>query len=109
MARATRPLLAAGVALALADASVVTLALPALLNELDTTVEGVAAVIGVYTLVLAAALPLAERARERLGTRPAALIGFAIFAAAGIGCGVADTLTLLLVARAVQAIGGALG
>ena len=36
--------------LVLADASIVTLALPELLGELDTTVEGVAAVIAVYTL-----------------------------------------------------------
>ena len=44
-----RLLLAIGVALALADASVVTLALPPVLVDLDTTVEGVAAVIGIYT------------------------------------------------------------
>ena len=50
--------LAAG--LALADASVVTLALPDLLVDLHTTVEGVAAVIGVYTVVLALALIPAE-------------------------------------------------
>src|SRR4051812_36723460 len=46
--RRSRPLLALAAGLALADASVVALALPALLQELDTTVEGVAAVLGVY-------------------------------------------------------------
>ena len=51
--------LAAG--LALADASIVTLALPDLLQALDTTVEGVAAIIGVYTVVLALTLLPAER------------------------------------------------
>src|SRR3954447_9341416 len=107
MARATRPLLAAGVALALADASVVTLALPPLLDELDTTVEGVAAVIGVYTLVLAATLPLAELARRRAGTRIFGIAGFALFAAAGIGCGLADSLEPLLAARGLQALGAA--
>ena len=55
--------LAAGIALA--DGSIVTLALPEILQDLDTTVEGVAAVIGVYTVVLAAArLPLERRARS---------------------------------------------
>src|SRR3954453_22969413 len=49
-------LLAVAAGLALADASVVTLALPRLLTQLDATVEGVAAVIGVYTVVLALAL-----------------------------------------------------
>src|SRR4051812_19754996 len=107
MARATRPLLAAGVALALADASVVTLALPPLLHELDTTVEGVAAVIGVYTLVVAAALIPAEMLRRRAGTAALGVAGFALFAAAGIGCGVAPDLTTLLIARAFQAAGAA--
>jgi len=107
MARATRPLLAAGVALALADASVVTLALPPLLRELDTTVEGVAAVIGVYTLVLAAALIPAEMLRRRVGTAALGVAGFALFAAAGIGCGIASDLPVLLVARAAQALGAA--
>ena len=48
-ARVRRALIAIAAGLALADAAVVTLALPPLLLELDTTVEGVAAVIGVYT------------------------------------------------------------
>ena len=49
-------LIAIAAGLALADASIVTLALPELLSELDTTVQGVAAVLGVYTVVLAVAL-----------------------------------------------------
>ena len=49
--------------------SIVTLALPELLTELDASVEGVAAVIGVYTLVLAAALLPAERLRRSSGRR----------------------------------------
>src|SRR5829696_1513233 len=107
MPRASRPLLAIGVALALADASVVTLALPALLDELDTTVEGVAAVIGVYTLVLAAALLPAETLRRRLGTATTGVVGFALFAAASVACGLAPELVTLLVARAAQAAGAA--
>lgn len=107
MTRSPRLLIVAGVALALADASVVTLALPPLLDELDTTVEGVAAVIGVYTLVLAAALPLAETVRRRRGTVGTAAAGFALFALASIACGLAPSLAVLLIARAAQAAGGA--
>jgi len=104
-----RVLVAAGVGLALADASVVTLALPELIVELDTTVEGVAAVLGVYTLALAAALIPAERLRRRAGTGRLGALGFAAFAAAGLGCGLVDALAPLLVLRAVQALGGAAG
>ncbi|MEX1140991.1 MAG: MFS transporter [Thermoleophilaceae bacterium] len=102
--RPSRLLVAAGAGFALADSAIVTLALPALLIELDTTVEGVAAVIGVYTAALAIGLPLAARMlrRARIGT-PA----FALFAAASAGCAVADSLELLLVLRALQGLGGA--
>lgn len=66
----TRSLLALAAGLVLADAAIVTLALPELLVELQTTVEGVAAVIGVYTVVLAAALLPAEQL-SRGGSDPA--------------------------------------
>ena len=107
--RFARPLVAVGVGLALADASVVTLALPELTVELDTTVEGVAAVLGVYTLVLAAALIPAERLRRVVGSTRLGVWGFIVFAAAGAGCGLVDSLTPLLVLRGVQALGAAAG
>jgi Major Facilitator Superfamily len=95
--------------LVLADASIVTLALPELLRELDTTVEGVAAVIAVYTLGLAAALLPAERLVRQRGAASVGAWGFALFALASVGCAIADSLTVLLVARGVQALGGAAG
>lgn len=95
--------------LVLADASIVTLALPELLHALDTTVEGVAAVIAVYTLVLAAALLPAERLVRRVGPARAAAGGFALFAAASAVCAAAGSLPVLLAGRAVQALGGAPG
>jgi MFS family permease len=99
--------LAAG--LALADASVVTLALPELLRELDTTVEGVAAVIGVYTVVLALALLPMERLMRELGPRDVGAAGFALFAVASVLCGLAGSLEALLAFRGLQALGGAAG
>src|SRR5689334_1370625 len=108
-ARGQRVLLALAAGLALADASVVALALPALLQELDTTVEGVAAVLGVYVLVLALALLPAERALRRWGPRRLGLFGFALFALASLGCAASNSLEVLLVARSFQAVGGAAG
>jgi MFS family permease len=99
--------LAVAAGLALADASVVTLALPRLLTELHATVEGVAAVIGVYTVVLAVALLPAERLRRRHGARRLGAAGLALFAVACIGCAAAGSLELLLALRALQALGGA--
>ena len=107
--RLARPLVATGVGLALADASVVTLALPELILELETTVEGVAAVLGVYTVVLAAALLPAERLRRKVGSRGLGAGGFIVFAVAGLGCGLADSLAALLLLRGLQALGAAAG
>ena len=103
----TRVLIAIGAGLALADASVVTLALPPMLVDLDTTVEGVAAVIGVYTLVLAAALPGAAWLRRRVGDRTLGTAGFAVFALAGALCATPDAIDTMLAFRVLQAIGAA--
>jgi predicted MFS family arabinose efflux permease len=102
-----RLLLAVAAGLALADASIVTLALPRLLSDLHATVEGVAAVIGVYTVVLAAALMPAERLRRRVGSADLGAGGLVLFAAACAGCAAAGSLELLLLLRAVQALGAA--
>jgi Major Facilitator Superfamily len=107
VARRAGPLLVATAAfLALADTGVVALALPPILLELDTTVSGVAAVLGVYAVALAVALPLAVRLA---GDRPAraGALGLVLFGGASLGCGLADSLALLLVLRGLQAAGGA--
>jgi MFS family permease len=105
--RARSWLVTVAAGLVLADASIVTLALPELLRALDTTVEGVAAVIAVYTGVLALALPFAPAAMRRVAAPRLAALGFAAFALASAVCASSDTLPLLLTARAVQAAAGA--
>ena len=97
----------AGVAgLALADAGIVALALPPILLALHTTVAGVAAVLAVYALVLGLVLPAAGHAAARDPSR-LGVVGVAVFALASLGCGLAGSLPLLLVLRALQAAGGA--
>jgi MFS family permease len=105
--RTRHVLLAVAAGLALADASIVTLALPELLTELDTTVEGVASILGVYTVVLALALLPAERLQRRVGAPRTAAGGLLLFGAASVVAGASDALEPLLAARAVQAVGGA--
>jgi drug/metabolite transporter (DMT)-like permease len=105
--RAITLAVAAGVALA--DASIVTLALPEILRDLDTSVEGVAAVIGVYTAVLAIALVPLERLAARHSTHLIGAGGFALLAVAGIVCASAQSMPVLLAGRCVQALGGAAG
>jgi len=91
----------------LADSSVVVLALPQIYRDLDTSVAGVTWVLVSFNLVMAlAAVPAAMVAR-RSGPGRAAAVGLAIFAGAGIACGLSDSLSALIAARCVQALGGA--
>src|SRR5256885_6424109 len=101
--------LAVAAGLALADASVVALALPALLRELNPTVDGVAAVLGVYVLVLALTLIPAAAFERRHGAARVGAAGLGLMAAASVLCAVANSLAVLLVGRALQAAGGAAG
>jgi MFS family permease len=83
------------------------LALPQIYRELDTSVAGVTWVLVSFNLVMAlAAVPAALLAR-RVGPGRAAAVGLAIFAGAGLACGLADNLSTLILARCVQALGGA--
>jgi MFS family permease len=100
--------LALAVGLVLADSSVVVLALPEIYRQLDTSVAGVTWVLISFNLVMAlAAVPAALLAR-RVGPGRAAAVGLAIFAGAGLACGISDQLSTLILARCVQALGGAL-
>ncbi|HVY95794.1 MAG TPA: MFS transporter [Solirubrobacterales bacterium] len=109
-AEAPRPRVAAlalAVGLVLADSSVVVLALPEIYRDLDTSVAGVTWVLVSFNLVMAlAAVPAALLAR-RVGPGRAAAVGLAIFAGAGLACGVSDQLSTLILARCVQGLGGA--
>jgi MFS family permease len=100
-------LLGLAIGLALADSSVVTLALPELLGELDVGITTVAWVLTSYNLVLALfAVPAAYLARR--GPRTAFAAGAIVFAAASLACGLANSFEVLVAARCVQAVGGAL-
>ena len=83
--------IAVAAGLALADASIVTLGLPSILSELDTTVEGVALVLGVYTAVLALALLPMAALSKRLGAARTGTAGIALFGVASLACGLSDS------------------
>ncbi|HMJ73213.1 MAG TPA: MFS transporter [Solirubrobacterales bacterium] len=99
--------LTVAVGLVLADSSIVVLALPQIYRDLDTSVAGVTWVLISFNLVMAlAAVPAAHFAR-RIGPGRAAAIGLAVFAGAGLACGLSTELSTLIAARCVQALGGA--
>jgi MFS family permease len=100
-------LLGLAIGLALADSSVVTLALPDMLREFDVSITTVAWVLTSYNLVLAVlAVPAAYLARRSPAVAFAA--GVVVFAAASLACGLAGSFGPLVAGRCVQAVGGAL-
>jgi MFS family permease len=105
--RARRVLLLLAVATALADSSVVTLALPDILRRFDVEIGEVARVLTSYNAILAlGAIPaayLAQRRPQRVLTT-----GIVVFGVASAVCGLAGNFDLLLGARCIQAVGGAL-
>jgi MFS family permease len=105
--RVLRAALAVGVGLVLADSSVVVLALPEIYRELDVSVPAVTWVLVAFNLVLAlAAVPVATLARRR-GPARIALAGMILFGASSLACALAGDIEPLLIARCLQAVGGA--
>jgi MFS family permease len=99
-------LLALAVGLVLADSSVVTLALPAILREFDATVNAVAWVLIAFNLALAIlALAGARLARGR--ARMALGGSLVLFAIASLACASAPSLGVLIAARTAQGVLGA--
>jgi MFS family permease len=95
-----------GVAIVLADSSVVTIALPEILARYDVEIETLAWALTSFNLTLAlAALPAAFVARRR--PVPGFAVGVVTFAAASLACAVAPSFGVLVAARAVQGIAGA--
>ena len=104
--RAKRIAWALTVGVVLADSSIVTLALPEILAEFDSTVLGVSWVLTAFNIVLALALlPAAAYARRR----PVGLwkCGVVVFALASAACALAPSTEALIAARCLQAAGGA--
>ena len=105
--RARSTLLGLAVALALADSSVVTLALPDVIRRYDVSITDVAWVLTSYNLALAAvAVPSARLARR--WPRGLCAAGLLVFAGASLACGLATSFGMLLGARCVQALGAAM-
>jgi EmrB/QacA subfamily drug resistance transporter len=97
-----------GSALVFLDGTVVGIALPAIADDLGATTAGLQWTVNGYALTLAALLLLGGSLGDRLGRRRMFLAGTVAFAAASVLCALAPTVGLLVAARAVQGVGGAL-
>jgi EmrB/QacA subfamily drug resistance transporter len=97
-----------GSGLAGIDATVVNVALPAIGKDLQADFSSLQWTITAYTLTLASLILLGGALGDRYGRRRVFVIGVVWFATASLLCGLAPTAPLLIAARALQGVGGAL-
>ncbi len=97
-----------GSSMALIDGTVVNVALPVLQIALNATVTDVQWIVESYALFLAALILVGGSLGDRFGRRRIFAYGVSLFAFASIWCGLSPDVSQLIVARAVQGVGGAL-
>jgi len=90
------------------DISIVITGLPKILESLSFSATGLSWVQNAYTLAFGGLLLLGARAGDILGRRQMFIAGLALFTAASLGVGTAQSAAWLIVARALQGVGAAL-
>ncbi len=90
------------------DVAIVNIALPAIHDDLGFSPSGLQWVVNAYTLTFAGFLMLGGRAADLLGRRRVLIAGTAAFALSSLLCAVASSRGLLIGARAVQGLAGAI-
>jgi EmrB/QacA subfamily drug resistance transporter len=99
--------LCSGVLMIVLDTTIVNVALPSIREDLQFTETSLVWVVNAYMLTFGGFLLLGGRLGDLYGHRRLFLLGLILFTAASIGCGVATSQHMLIAARAIQGIGGA--
>ena len=97
-----------GSSMAFIDGTIVTVALPSIQDDLHATASEMQWVVESYALFLASLLLLGGSLGDHFGRRRIFMLGVALFAAASAGCALAGDVNMLILARGIQGIGGAL-
>jgi EmrB/QacA subfamily drug resistance transporter len=100
--------LCAGVLMIVLDVTVVNVALPSIQNDLHFSTSSLAWVVNAYLISFGGLLLLAGRLGDLFGRRTVLLVGLAIFTTASLLCGIAQSQEVLVGARFLQGIGGAM-
>jgi len=99
--------LCAGSLMIVLDTTIVNVALPSIREDLGFTETSLAWVVNAYLLTFGGFLLLGGRLGDLFGHRRLFLIGISLFTLASLACGLSNTQGLLVTARAVQGLGGA--
>lgn len=96
-----------GVLMIVLDTTIVNVALPSIRTDLAFTETSLVWVVNAYMLTFGGFLLLGGRLGDLYGHRRLFLAGLTLFTVASLACGLANSQALLVVARAVQGLGGA--
>jgi EmrB/QacA subfamily drug resistance transporter len=97
-----------GMLMIVLDQTIVNVALPSIQSDLDFTQSDLAWVVNAYLIPFGGLLLLAGRLGDLVGRKRVFLVGLAVFTGASLLCGLADSQAVLVGARFVQGLGGAL-
>jgi EmrB/QacA subfamily drug resistance transporter len=100
--------LCTGVLMIVLDVTVVNVALPSIQSDLGFSTSSLAWVVNAYLIAFGGLLLLAGRLGDLLGRRTILLVGLAVFTVASLLCGLAQSQWLLVGARFLQGVGGAM-
>lgn len=92
----------------LLDTTIVSIAIPTMLRELNAGLNAVVWVISVYLLTYAVPMLFTSRLGDRFGPKRVFLAGLIVFTGASLWCGLSGNVEMLIAARAVQGLGAAL-
>ena len=100
--------LCTGFLLIVVDMTIVNVALPSIQKDLGFTQSGLAWVVNAYLIAFGGLLLLAGRVGDLVGRKRVYLAGLAVFTSASVLCGLSFAQPMLIAARFVQGIGGAI-
>src|SRR5436305_11256480 len=100
--------LCVGMLMIVLDVTVVNVALPSIKSDLGFSQSSLAWVVNAYLITFGGLLLLAGRLGDLIGRRTIFLAGLAVFVAASLLCGASQSQAMLIGARLLQGIGGAM-
>jgi EmrB/QacA subfamily drug resistance transporter len=90
------------------DTAIVNTSLPSMARDFMVTAPEMSAAITAYLLALAIFIPVSGWIADRYGARQVFIAAIALFSLGSVLCGLSDSVTLLVMSRVVQGIGGAM-
>src|SRR6266540_1687412 len=97
-----------GTLMIILDSTIVNVALPSIQHDLGFSQSGLPWVVNSYLIPFGGLLLLAGRMGDLLGRKRIFITGLAVFSAASLLCGIATSQEILIAARFIQGVGGAM-